>query len=426
MKSHFNITKFGAERGKVCTEAIEKAFEAASEQGGGTVVVPAGTWLTGPIKQPAHTTLEISDGAVLKFSDEIKDFPVVLNRWEGVTRETYMSLIYAEDAEDVNIVGRGTIDGSGAKWWDAHRAGQLSYPRPRFINYTRCDRVLIEGIKIINSPSWTVTPLLCNNVTIHGITIINPYDSPNTDGIDPDSCRNVHISDCYIDVGDDCIAVKAGTEGAEEMIPCENLTITGCTMVHGHGGVVIGSEMSGSVRNVTIAGCVFDGTDRGLRLKTRRLRGGSIEHIMATGIIMRNVLCPFVINMFYYCGPDGKREDVQDKNARPVTDMTPTIRDVRFMNCSVYGARAAAGYFHGLPENPFTEVRLSGVTIEMAKDAEPGMPAMLSDVDPMAGAGFICENMSDVTFTDVELKGVTGEPMRFKNCTNVKVDGRAQ
>lgn len=151
-------------------------------------------------------------------------------------------------------------------------------------------------------------------MTIDNLTIVNPFDSPNTDGIDPESCRNVRITGCHIDVGDDCIAVKAGTEDALEDVPCENIAITGCTMVHGHGGVVLGSEMSGGIRRISITGCVFDGTDRGIRIKSRRGRGGAVEDVSVTGIVMNDVLCPLVINLMYFCGKDGKLPIVSDPN----------------------------------------------------------------------------------------------------------------
>lgn len=164
----------------------------------------------------------------------------------------------------------------------------------------------MSDFMVHNSPNWTIHPVRCENVTIDNLTIVNPFDSPNTDGIDPESCRNVRITGCHIDVGDDCIAVKAGTEDALEDVPCENIAITGCTMVHGHGGVVLGSEMSGGIRRVSITGCVFDGTDRGIRIKSRRGRGGAVEDVSVTGIVMNDVLCPLVINLMYFCGKDGK------------------------------------------------------------------------------------------------------------------------
>lgn len=168
------------------------------------------------------------------------------------------------------LTGFGTLEGQGKKWWTAFRAKTLDAARPCAVCFEDCTRVRMSDFMVHNSPNWTIHPVRCENVTIDNLTIVNPFDSPNTDGIDPESCRNVRITGCHIDVGDDCIAVKAGTEDALEDVPCENITITGCTMVHGHGGVVLGSEMSGGIRRVSITGCVFNGTDRGIRIKSRR------------------------------------------------------------------------------------------------------------------------------------------------------------
>lgn len=232
-------------------------------------------------------------------------------------RDTYAPLLGGANLTHIAVTGRGVVDGQGAAWWQRHRAGSLAHPRPRLISFQDCRNVRIAGITCINSPSWTVSPLRCENVTVDGITIVNPQDSPNTDGINPDSCHNVHIANCHIDVGDDCIAIKSGTEASDRsaLQPCENITVTNCTMLHGHGGVVIGSEMSGSVRNVVISNCVFDGTDRGIRFKSRRGRGGVVEDVRVTNIIMRDVLCPVTVNLYYAVGVWGD-PDVADRRPR--------------------------------------------------------------------------------------------------------------
>ena len=166
---------------------------------------------------------------------------------------------------------------------------------------------MIEGISIVNSPSWTINPVRCNNVIVDKVIIRNPKDSPNTDGINPDSCKNVHISNCHIDVGDDCIAIKAGIEKSIYRVSCENVVISNCTFIHGHGAVVIGSDTTGDIRNITVSNCVFENTDRGIRLKTRRGRGGIVEDICVSNIIMKDVKSPFVLHQYYFCGDGGKR-----------------------------------------------------------------------------------------------------------------------
>lgn len=245
----FNITDFGAvPDGKtLCTEAFSKAVSKCEQMGGGTVYVPAGTFFTGAIHLVSNTNLYLDAGATLLFSQDLEDYPLVNSRWEGEEKLMYSPLIYGDNVENVSITGFGILNGQGDIWWKLNNEHKLKYPRPRFICFQNSERVLIEGIQIINSPAWTVNPVNCNNVTINKISIKNPADSPNTDGINPDSCRNVRVSNCYISVGDDCIAIKSGVEQSKFRIPCENISITNCTMLDGHGGVVIGSEMSGSV-----------------------------------------------------------------------------------------------------------------------------------------------------------------------------------
>ncbi len=223
-----------------------------------------------------------------------------------------------------------------------------------------------------NSPSWTINPIRCNDVTIDNVSIWNPADSPNTDGIDPESCSNVRISNCHIDVGDDCIAIKSGTEDTKERVPCENIAIANCTMIHGHGGVVLGSEMSGDIRNVAITNCIFKQTDRGIRLKSRRGRGGTVEDVRVSNIVMEDVICPFIMNLYYFCGPRGKDKYVWDKRPYPVTEETPTFRRIHFANITARNVHAAAGFLYGLAERYVSEVTFTDIDVSMAEQAIPG------------------------------------------------------
>ena len=300
-----NILDFGAKRGAFCGDAIQRAIDAAAAQGGGRVSVPAGEYETASLVLRSNVELHLEAGAVLRFVDDFDAYPVVNIRWEGYEQPCHRPLVYAKNEVNVALTGLGTLEGQGPKWWTAFRAKTLCAARPCAVCFEDCTRVRMSDFVVRNSPSWTIHPVRCEDVTIDKLTIINPFDSPNTDGIDPESCRNVRITGCHIDVGDDCIAVKAGTEDALENVPCENIAITGCTMVHGHGGVVLGSEMSGGIRRVSIAGCVFDGTDRGIRIKSRRGRGGAVEDVSVTGVVMNDVLCPLVVNLMYFCGKDG-------------------------------------------------------------------------------------------------------------------------
>jgi polygalacturonase len=199
----------------------------------------------------------------------------------------------------------------------------------------------------------------CENVSVRAVTVINPPDSPNTDGINPDSCRNVHISDCHISGGDDCITIKAGTqhEQSDRRAPCRDILINNCTLERGPGGIVIGSEMSGGVQNVIISNCVFIATDRGIRIKSRRGRGGSVEDIRASNLIMDGVLCPFTINLYYNIGERGNLI-VSDKNPRPVDNGTPRIRGIHFSHITARQAKYAAGFLYGLAEMPLEDISL--------------------------------------------------------------------
>ncbi len=416
-----NILEYGAVAdGKtLCTEAIAKAVDACVKNGGGVVYVPAGTYLTGAVFLKSNIELNIEAGATLLFSNDIKDFPVVTSRWEGVKRDCYASCINADNAENVSVTGHGTIDGQGAFWWKIFREKANEYPRPKLIAPYGCKNVLIRDVTLKNSPSWTINTILCDNVTIDHVTINNPSDSPNTDGIDPESCTNVHISNCHIDVGDDCIAVKAGTEDTAERVPCKNITISNCTMVHGHGGVVLGSEMSGNIINVTISNCVFEGTDRGIRLKSRRGRGGVVEDIRVDNVVMENVLCPFIANLYYFCGPRGDDKYVWDKAPYPITEETPAFRRLHFANMTCKGVNAAAGYFYGLAEQFVEDCTFENVYISLADDAVAGKPAMLAGIEDMKQKGFFIANSKGISFDNVTVVGADGPAFEVEDCEDI-------
>ncbi|MFT2010134.1 glycoside hydrolase family 28 protein [Pontibacter sp. 13R65] len=398
---YYSVLKYGAKNdgSKLATEAIRKAIDAASKAGGGTVFFPAGEYLTGPIHLKSNITLYIDAGALIKFSDNFDDYlPMVQSRWEGIDVVNFSPLIYAYEQENITIKGGGTIDGQGKKWWDFHHKlydksmprtkWQLEFDknnkdvlmpdipgmvargflRPPFIQPMFCKNVRIEGITIINSPFWTVNPEFCENVTVTGVTINNP-DSPNTDGINPSSCRYVHISDCHISVGDDCITIKSGKDraGRKMATPAENYTITNCTMLRGHGGVVIGSEMSGDVKKITISNCVFDGTDRGIRIKTARGRGGVVEEIRVDNIIMKDIKDQAIVLSMQYAKSE----------LEPITERTPIFRNIHISDITVDDANEAI-LIDGLEEMPvenitFNNINMNsktGATIRNAKNIE--------------------------------------------------------
>ncbi|GGG03063.1 endopolygalacturonase [Paenibacillus albidus] len=423
----YNIADFGAVRdsGGLATNAISQAIAAAAEAGGGTVYVPAGTYRTGAIQLASNIELHLSPGAVLSFSPDLADYPLVEARWEGVKRQVYSPCIFGSGLHNVSITGSGKFDGNGQSWWDLfqNRREELPYPRPTLIGFYDCTRVTLKDLNLVNSPSWTVNPVLCTNVTIDNLSILNPADSPNTDGINPESCRNVRISNCNIDVGDDCIAIKAGTEDTADRVACENITIVNCTMIHGHGGVVLGSEMSGDIRNVTISNCVFKQTDRGIRLKSRRGRGGIVEDIRISNIVMEDVICPFILNLYYFCGPRGKEKYVWDKNPYPVTEETPQFRRIHFSDITARNVHAAAGFLYGLAEQYISEITFANIAISMAENAVPGRPAMMAGIEDMKRRGFYLGNVREISFRQVTIENHEGPAFYVENGEEVEFTG---
>jgi polygalacturonase len=431
----FDVNAYGAigDGTTPATGALQAAIDAAANAGGGTVYVGSGRYVTGTLHLRSHVTLELDAGATLLGSEDPNDYPLVRSKWEGEgVRLNHAALIYGEGLENVTIAGRGTIDGRGHKWWARQRAAAESGRdlsrstntlRPFLFRLVDSKNILIEGVKFTNSAMWTVTPLACENVTIRNINVFNPPDSPNTDGINPESCRNVRISDCHVDVGDDCITIKSGKEddGRRVHTPCENITITNCTLVHGHGGVVIGSEMSGSVRNVTISNCVFYGTDRGIRLKARRGRGGVVENLRVSNIVMEGVLCPIAINLFYGCGA-WDSPSVTTTTEMPVSAGTPRFRHLRFSSITARKAKAAAAYILGLPEMFVEDIALSDVSIEIDEsNTELGEPDMSPILPSTCRAGMIVRNVSQLSLNNVELTHCVGPALDATSVNGLRI-----
>ena len=334
------VNDFGAKGDGVTknTAAFKKAIEACNKAGGGKVVVPAGNFLTGPIYLKSNVNLYLSEGATITFSQDTKDYPLVLTRWEGMDCMNYSPQIYAYNEQNIAITGKGTLNGNADKihWWpwkgraqygwkkDAPNQfkareslhvmmrdkvdprkrifGDGHYLRPYMIQPYNCKNLLISGVTLIDSPMWFVSPVMCKNVTIEKIKIDS--EGPNTDGIDPDACKNVLIKDCYLNTGDDCIAIKSGRDedGRDNKKPAENHIIEGCEMKNGHGGIVIGSEIAGGAKNIYAVNCKMDSKnlDRVLRVKTSSSRGGTIENIFLKDITVGSYGESAIhFNMFY-------------------------------------------------------------------------------------------------------------------------------
>ena len=422
--SVYNILDFGASPDELTdsTAEIQLAIDSCAQAGGGTVVVPAGLFRSGALWLKSHVTLSLDAGSTLQGMDDVSLFPPRISDWEGpLATPMHTGLINAEDVENIAIIGRGTIDGGGQMWWDLFAQGKLKVERPKLVRLINCRDILIDGVTFTNSSMWTLNPVACDNVTVTRVTIRNPETSPNTDGINPDSCSNVHIANCHIDVGDDCIAIKAGTEtdGRQTRKACENIVVSGCTMLHGHGGVVIGSEITGGVRNVAIGNCVFRGTDRGIRIKARRGRGSAVEDVRVDNIVMDEVLCPLVVNQFYNCGVEDERL-VTDTSPHPVTARTPSFRRLRFSNISARRVKFAAAYVLGLPEMFVDDVVFDNISIFLdPQNTEAGQPAMSPIAPELCRAGFRIHNARGVRLRSVDIREHLGPAVCFENASDV-------
>ena len=346
----FTITKYGATPGvsNDSTSAIASAIDACSKAGGGRVVVSAGEYSTGAIHLKSNVNLYLAKGATLKFSPDTKKYPIVLTRWEGMELMSFSAFIYAYDQENIAVTGEGTLDGGGRdNWWRWHgnpeygwkpgmpnqkeaRAklykmmqdgvpakdrvfGEGSYLRPNFIQPFKCKNVLIEGVSIVDSPMWEIHPVLSENVTVRNVHI-NSH-GPNNDGCDPESCKNVLIEDCTFDTGDDCIAIKSGRneDGRRIGVPTENIIIRGCHMNDGHGGITVGSEISGGVRNLFAEKNRMDSPnlDHAFRVKNNAARGGVLENFYFRDIDIGQVKHAVItIDFNYEEGAKGKFKPV--------------------------------------------------------------------------------------------------------------------
>ncbi|WP_374628449.1 glycoside hydrolase family 28 protein [Pannonibacter indicus] len=379
----------------------------AATPSGGTLRISGGTYRTSPLMLKSGMTLEIDADAGLAAIHDRSHWPILpardedglpLSSWEGVPEAAYASLITASGCHNLTICGEGFLDGGGAEggWWSWPKETRNGARRPRTLFLSRCTHVTLAGITVRNSPSWTVHPLFCNGVTASDLRIWNPSDSPNTDGLNPESCEDVRIEGVHFSVGDDCIAIKAGKpepeSGARDhLAPTRNVSVRNCLMERGHGGLVIGSEMGGGVHDVTVEHCSFRQTDRGLRIKTRRGRGGAVGNVRFSDCDMDGVDTAFAANAFYFCDADGHSDLVQSRKPYPVTGETPSIGAITIENIKVTNLRLALGVFLGLPEAPMGPVRISSVEASYDPAAKADVPVMADHVPPMRHEDLVFE-----------------------------------
>ena len=418
------LTDFGAVGDGVTlnTEAFAKAFDRLEEMGGGRLVVPDGIWFTGPIGLRSHTELHLEDNAIIIFSTDQDLYPIIDTNFEGLDVRRCLSPVYADGKTDIAITGKGIIDGNGAAWRELKRrkvgddtwkamtkghgvlsddqsvwypdegykkarltAGTLNKPsddlseeeiktflRPVMVSLKNCERILLEGVTFQNSPAWNLHPLWCKDVIITDINVRNPHFSTNGDGIDIEACENVLLTGSSFDVGDDAICIKSGKDedGRRHARKCRNLIIEDCTVYHGHGGFVVGSEMSGGVENILVKGCRFMGTDVGLRFKSTRGRGGLVKDIWCEDIYMTDIVTYGVIFNLYYAGvaaTDLSKDATED--IQPVDETTPEFRDMHFNNIVCSGAKQAI-YINGLPELPVSGLHFSNSVFRSQKGLE--------------------------------------------------------
>lgn len=417
-KGVYDVREFGAlpDGATKNTDAFRRAIAAAVAKGGGTVLVPAGRWVTGPVHLASNIHLHLAEGAELLFSQEFEDYlPVVFSRWEGLELMNYSPLVYAKDCENVAVTGKGKLDGRGQAWWpwkktqkDAAKRlyelasagtppekrifGTVGDLRPSFIQTVGCKNVLVEGVTITSGPMWTIHPVYSENVIVRRVTIVT--DGPNNDGLNPDSSKNVLVEDSFFSTGDDCVVIKSGLneDGWRVGRPSENIVVRRLRGERGHGGVVIGSEMSGGVKNVFVDDCDFTGTDRGLRIKSMRGRGGVIENVYYQNVRHRDLRL-FDVEMTTFYG---------SSTLVPLTQKPPMIRGVHVKNVTGNGGKTAVEIV-GLPELPIQDVTFDDVSIS----SEEG--ARIADAE-------------NVRFTNAKIMPKTGSAFRVENGRHVTLE----
>ena len=465
-----NIVAYGAKNdGKFLnTEAINNAIKAVNAKGGGKVIIPEGLWLTGPIVLLSNVNLYTERNALILFTDDFEAYPIINTSFEGLETRRCQSPISARNAENIAITGYATFDGAGYPWIPVKKhkltasqwgklvksggvtdsAGKIWYPtagalkgalackdfnvpegintdeewneirpwlRPVLLNIVKSKKVLLEGVTFKNSPSWCLHPLSCEHITVNNVKVFNPWYSQNGDALDLESCKNALIINSLFDAGDDAICIKSGkdADGRRRGEPCQNVLVKNNIVLHGHGGFVVGSEMSGGVKNIYVTDCTFMGTDVGLRFKSTRGRGGVVEGIYINNINMINIPNePLLFDLFY--GGKGPGEETEEERAAntktdvpPVTEETPAFRDIHISNVYCKGSGRAM-FFNGLPEMPIRNVTVKNVVITEA--AEGAVISQAEDVQ--------LENIR------IETKKKGGHTLQMKNAKKIKVDGK--
>ena len=459
-----SITGFGAvgDGHTLNTQAFADAIDFVAGKGGGKIIVPRGIWHTGPIVLKSNINIHTEAGALIVFSKDKSLYPLIETSFEGLNTVRCLSPIYGKDLENIAFTGDGIFDGSGDAWRFVKRSkltasqwkelvasggvtdekGNNWYPsesfkkgaemsemnvpqdlsemkdfeeikdflRPVMVSLVGCKNVLLDGPVFQNSPAWCIHPLMCENLIVRNISVRNPWYSQNGDGIDIESCKNSIVYNCTFDVGDDAICIKSGKDldGRNRAIPNENLIIKNCIVYHGHGGVTVGSEMSGGVKNMHVSGCTFIGTDVGLRFKSNRGRGGVVEGIYISDIDMMNIPTNAISFNLYYGGLSvsemlevASNDGSQENNIPQVSEETPQFKDIVIKNVTCKGALQAI-YLQGLPEMNLENVVLENINME-------------------ADNGLFCMDANGIVIRNLSLRTKNLPALEFYNSRNVSV-----
>ena len=452
-----NISKFGAKGDGMTlnTKAINDAIKEVNQRGGGKVIIPEGTWLTGPIELLSNVNLYTERNALILFTGDFEAYPIIPTSFEGLETRRCQSPISARNAENIAITGYGIFDGNGDCWRPVKKekltasqwnklvksggvldeqeriwyptAGSLkgamackdfnvpegintdeewneirAWLRPVLLNFVKSKRILLEGVTFKNSPSWCLHPLSCEDFTVNNIQVINPWYSQNGDALDLESCKNALILNSVFDAGDDAICIKSGKDenGRRRGEPCQNVIVKNNTVLHGHGGFVVGSEMSGGVRNVYVSGCSFVGTDVGLRFKSTRGRGGVVENIFIDNINMIDISNDALTMDLYYAVNDFPETPIPDVN-----EETPVFRNIYISNVLCRGAERAV-YFNGLPEMPLKNIFIKNMTVTNAKK------------------GIVINQASQVNMENIKVEDPEAPGIQIKNATGIIINGK--
>lgn len=402
------------------TVKIQSAIMCALDNA--TIYFPKGTYLVSSIYLKSNINLLFDSDALLLAKTERLDFPVHpglvdnvnYGVWEGSEVNNFASILNFINISNVNIIG-GEIDcqAENGDWYQNHREMNIAW-RGHAIFINRSTNITFIKTYVHNTQAWAIHPYFSDNINFYNVVVKNNPNMPTTDGIDPDCCKNVNIYGCRFSVGDDCIAIKSGTIDLAKKYrkPCENLVIRNNHMLDGHGGVVFGSESSGGIKNVRVELCLFENTDRGLRIKTRRGRGniGSIDQVYFDNIIMNNVKTPFVINMYYNMGPKGGHEEyVWTTRKLPIDENTPILGSFKFSNMKCVDVEYAAAVFLGLPEMPIKEVIFENISFEYKTNPSEGFPVMIEHNFKMKGVGIYSFNVDRIITNNVTFTGCIGD-----------------